>query len=162
MQLALPRSGVVENMIFRTLPFLIRMSSPSNHLLKINILHHFKFRIRPFCEKWIILIYSSSYEDFLEAGNSQNPFGGYSDQLAPLLWASRPSGGKMSIEEGMSASVSAILSAAVVALIHGEGLNFSLVQSQLLSRVIVAARNISQLYKLPTRKRSAVFIHLFN
>ena len=33
------------------------------------ILHHFLFRIRPFCEIWIILIYNSSYEKVLEAGN---------------------------------------------------------------------------------------------
>ena len=53
--------------------------------------------------------------------------------------ASRLSGGgQMSIEKGMGATASTTLSAAVAALIHGEGLQFSLVQSQLLSRVIVA------------------------
>ena len=36
---------------------------------KNHFLHHFLFRIRPFCEKWIILIYRSSYGNFLEAGN---------------------------------------------------------------------------------------------
>ena len=33
----------------------------------------FLFRIRPFREKWIILIYHLSYGKFLEAVNSQNP-----------------------------------------------------------------------------------------
>jgi len=66
--------------------------------------------------------------------------------------ASRLSGGQMSIEDGMSASASTILSAAVAALIHGEGFTFSLVQSQLLSRrFIVAARNVPPSFKLPTR-----------
>ena len=49
------------------------VSSPSNHLLKIYFLHHFLFQIRLFWEKWIILIYHSPYENFLEAGNSQKP-----------------------------------------------------------------------------------------
>ena len=60
-----------------------------------------------------------------------------SDQLASSVEmeckrpsASRLSGGQMSIEDGMSASASTILSASVAALIHGEGLKFSLVQSQ--------------------------------
>jgi len=82
-----------------------------------------------------------------------------SDQLASSVEkeckrssASRLSGGQMSIEEGMSASASTILSAAVAALIHGESLAFTLVQSQLLSRVIVAARNVPPSYKLSTRK----------
>jgi len=62
--------------IFRTLPyssFLIRCPAHQITYWKIFFLHHFLFRIRPFCEKWIILIYNSSYENFLEAGNSQNP-----------------------------------------------------------------------------------------
>ena len=49
------------------------VSSPSNHLLKKHFFTSFLFRIRPFCEKWIILIYHSSYGNFLEAGNWQNP-----------------------------------------------------------------------------------------
>ena len=49
------------------------VSSPSNHLLKNHFFTSFLFRIRPFCEKWIILIYHSSYGNFLEAGNWQNP-----------------------------------------------------------------------------------------
>ena len=66
-------SQLNKNTIFPYSSSFDPVSSPSNHLQKKHFLHHFLFRIRPFCEKWIILIYNSSYENFLEAGNSQNP-----------------------------------------------------------------------------------------
>jgi len=50
--------------------------------------------------------------------------------------------GQMPIEKGMGATASTTLSAAVAALTHGESLQFSLIQSQLLSRVLVAAKNL--------------------
>ena len=50
--------------IFRTLlPFLIRCPAHQITYWKIIFLHHFLFRIRPFCEKWIILICNSPYEN---------------------------------------------------------------------------------------------------
>ncbi len=49
------------------------VSGPTKHLLNITFFASFLFRIRPFCEKWIILIYHSSCGKFLEAVNSQNP-----------------------------------------------------------------------------------------
>ena len=61
-----------------------------------------------------------------------------SDQLAISVESEckRPSasrlsgGGQMSIEEGMGATASTTLSAAVAALIHGEGFQFSFVHTK--------------------------------
>ena len=58
---------------FRTLPLSIRCPAHQITYQKTHFLHHFLYWIRPFCEKWIILIYHSSYGNFLEAGNWQNP-----------------------------------------------------------------------------------------
>ena len=55
----------------------------------------------------------------------------------------------------MGASASAVLSSTVAGFIHGEGLPFSLVDSDLFAQVIVAARNAPSSYKLPERHEIA-------
>ena len=50
------------------------VSRPPNQLPKNTFFYIiFLARIRPFCEKWIILIHHSPYGNFVEAGNWQNP-----------------------------------------------------------------------------------------
>ena len=62
------------NMNFPYTSFSDPVSSPSNHLLKNQIFtSDFILDSTVFAKKWIILIYNSSYGNFLEAGNSQNP-----------------------------------------------------------------------------------------
>ena len=68
------QSGCVvmkEKHHFSVVTHLNPVSQPGKHLLKNNFLHHFLFLIRPFLEKWIILMYHSPVRYFLELGNSQ-------------------------------------------------------------------------------------------
>ena len=50
-------SNWIKTRFFRTLPLSIRCPVHQITYLKTHFLHHFLFRIRPFCKKCIILIY---------------------------------------------------------------------------------------------------------
>ena len=66
-------SQLNKNTIIPYSPTFDPVSSSSKHLLKIIFLTAFFIPDSTISEKWIILMYHSPYEIFLEAGNSQNP-----------------------------------------------------------------------------------------
>ena len=63
-------------------------------------------------------------------------------------WSSGPG----TIMAGFNISASTALSSAIAAMIHGEGVAFSLVESPLLARVVKAARHAPADYRPPTAK----------
>ena len=79
----------IKTIFFCTLPLSIRCPAHQITYYKTHFNIIFLFRIRPFCEKRIILICHSSYGKFLEAGNWQNPLC-WIRTTSQVAWSQQP------------------------------------------------------------------------